>query len=509
MLKHHKPCVMYVDYESLAAHFTQTPYVDIDAIVIGLLEKAHQQFDVQGAVVLGDWRRLSSKRRLEMHGFICRSTHLTDLEGHHLIRHGITERLATHRADEVYLLVGGQPEYTAILRQLQRSGKDSILWTVVQPSANDRELCSAWEQINMPSGISISSWPRQVMLHAVVLAAIHLQQTIGDRFQIGDLLDNLRRMDSFGSSAEIWLTVAIRERVLLLQDSNDPLDPPYGWVNTYHAVTQKALLIRDRILNTLSTMLQHREWIAFNTAERGLRSVKQLAESQHIRHAWLELLVALDMLVSRRIPRPDGKFVTTTLHINTNHSVVAMHRTEHYLQLVRLILKMSNFLERRGYSWIAASTLLKMLTGTSSRAEARATLTIAQEQAIVQIDSLLSPYNPPLTVTIVRLNQNHQLVNETLARRDQLIALANTVLAWRRFGVSEMVLVDEFTASGALSEDDALFWIWLFVSEDLFHSTHFTQGTHDSIRMLQLNITDSVVSAALEQTGKELREVQP
>jgi len=497
---------MYVDYESLLIGFSHFQYLDMDNFLTDLLERAHLRFQVQKAIVLGDWTNHTNRNRLENNGFICLPITATETEGGREIQVSIAENLDSKDAVEVYILVSGRPEHRPILRQLYLADKESVLWVFVPPSSDDLALCSSWELVTPSSILEVDPWPRQVVLHAVAIVADHLQSDNSTPFLISHLLDGLRKLEPYITLQDIWLNIAVREQIVLLRQSEDHFDMPYGLLNRQHAVVQKSLLIRERILTTLAAMLAKHDWVAFSTAEKALRTARPLANSQSFRHAWLELLVAEEVLIAKPLSQPDGSYMVTTLRLNKAHPAIAIEHHQQYLNLVYLIVIISNFTTRKSYHWMAVASLLKILTRATTRVEARATLSAAEEQGIIQLGALPSPKNPEFSVATLQLNQTHSLVQETIAQRDQVILLIDSLLTRRKFVVTESVLKEEVISAGQMKEEEASFWIWLLEMEGLLGAEPISLGHEDVVNIVRLKFEDPLVNQILNQANQDKRE---
>ncbi len=501
-----KQCVMYVDYEGLLSGLSRSQHLDIDNLLLHLLAKARQRFQVQHAVVLGDWTYHQGRAQLEAQGFLCRSLSTAETAINQMLYVSISEQIAANQAAEMYILVSNQSDYNAILRTLQQANKACVLWTLLPPPPSDQALCSEWEVITPLESPQSSSWPRQVMLQAIALAADHLQGNTDTPFLLSRLRDHLVRLSAFNSREDAWLAIAIREHILL-QESSD-FDVYYGYVNRQHAVVQKAQLIRERILSTFSTLLTNREWVAFSVLEKALRTTRVLADHQSFRHAWIELLVAEDVLMAQQIPQPDGPFQVTALRPNPAHSAMADLQRIQQHNLIRLIVHMRDVTGRKGKDAMAVSTLLKSLTGATTRVEASAALDHAKQQDIVHLETVVVPSRSASPVTVVRLQQGHALVQETLARRDQCIQLTNAIIEQRKTGVSETILAEALMAEQQIEKDEALFWIRLLVNEDILYVKHILLESQETVPIIYLNQQDVIVDQLLDQTSRDTGEVK-
>src|SRR2546429_165717 len=110
------------------------------------------------------------------------------------------------------------------------------------------------------------TWSRHLCLQALALAVDHLQRETTAAFSLSLLLTNLMNLEAFGTQAEQWLATALKERIILTQLETT------GMLNRRHPLVQKALLIRERILTTLSIIQGERELTPFVTLERAIRT---------------------------------------------------------------------------------------------------------------------------------------------------------------------------------------------------------------------------------------------
>ncbi len=509
MVVEQKTCIVYVDYEGLLVGLSHIQYVNIDDLLSNLLAKARDRFLIQHAIALGNWTYHESRRQLEQQGFLCRTVSATGPEISQMLQSSIAESLATNTAVDTYILVSGTSDYNSTLRLLRQANRECIVWTLIPPPPGDQALCSQWELITLsPDRIEANPWSRQMMLQAIAVAADQLQGDPDTPFLMSHLHAHLAQLRPFSSQVDTWLAIAIREQILLLNQPENILDESYGYLNRQLAIVRKALDIRGHILVTLGAMLVKREWIAFSTLEKGLRTAKLLADNQRSRHAWLELLVAEGMLIAEHVPQPAGPFQVTTLRFNQMHPLVATLQGQQTYDLIRLIITMSDFTGRRDYPWMAVASLLRSLTEATTRIEARATLSAAEQRHIIEIGSVPSKRKPTLPVTTARLQHQHELVQETLTHRDQLIALTYAVLTSRNTAVSESVLIEELVIRGQLQKSEAVFWIKLLTDEGIFSVEPPPSGVGNVATMIKLAEEDPIVDRVLASANEKRREVK-
>jgi hypothetical protein len=162
-------------------------------------------------------------------------------------------------------------------------------------------------------------WPRQVMLHALVLVADQLQRDIHSSFPLQAFCDQLTQCTPFKQQASLWLQTALKEQIILVEPQGCDLRPSSGWLHRQHIVVQKALFTRESILKTLRPMLAERDWISWNALDQALSTARVLMETSEYRRAWLELLVNTGNLLVRPVPHPGGTFMVATLSLRREY----------------------------------------------------------------------------------------------------------------------------------------------------------------------------------------------
>jgi hypothetical protein len=505
-------CTMYIDYEGLLVGLSQRQYWNIRQVMPELLDKAASHFQAQQAYVFGNWSSLASRAELENLGFSC----LHNLNPGHApiaeIQRHITDALAAGNVSDTYIIVGSDHNYSSILRHLNRLNKTGVLWTVLPPTADEQALCASWETISLPGDSETSLWPRQVMLHAVVLTADQLALEDTPFFLMNHLLNHLQTLSAFHNSAETWLSIALREQVILQKTSDYGFGSGYAYLNQQSPVVRKAIQTRKRILSVLNVMIAGRDWVAFSAAEKALRTANTLAGSQQLRHAWLEMLVAENILIADNLSKPGAAHQTTTLKLNREHPAVRSSVLEQERNLIYLVVAADNFMKRKNSNWISISKLLEILTKATTRVEARAALEFAKTKEIVHIDSVPAHRDQDYTVATAKLNYEDTFVQEALKKRDHAIWLTNYILSDREFlsediGIGRILLEDELMASARVEQDMASFWVETLLMEGILSEITYIAGSLGAERLLRLRVGDPVVGHALAQDRQSLREV--
>jgi hypothetical protein len=151
---------------------------------------------------------------------------------------------------------------------------------------------------------------------------------------------------------------------------------------------------------------------------------------------------------------------------------------------------------------VAIGSLLRLLTGDTTRIEVRATLQAAEQQQIIIIESLAGKHKITSPVAIIRLQPTHSLVQKTLTLRNQLIAITYDLLSKRAISVSEAVLTEEFRAKAQLSKSEAFFWIELLIQIGSFIIEPAPADTSNVARLLTLSEQDSSIDQILARDSQ-------
>ncbi len=503
-----KTCVLYIDYEALQVGLSHMYAFNTDTLLADLLERAQQRFSLQQAIVFGDWTYRANFRHLENLGFTCYPVASGDHDGDLWLQSSVARQVATHEAADVYVLVSGYACYHAVLDQIYQAGKESVLWMLTPPSARDQVLCTEWDLIVLPHVEARVSWPRQLMLQAVALVADHLQYEVGVPLLLYQLRARLGNMYYFRGRVDDWLDQAMKEQILLLTQVDNPAVGPRVFVNKQHVLVQKALQIRERILLTLTTMLVNHACVPFSELERSLRATRLLAANQRMRQVWLEFLLAEDIIIVEPLPQPDSPFQVKALRLNSLHLVVVEARRQSQYNLMRLIMLTNSFSGRKHHGRIAVSRLLSILATSSTRAEARATIDAAESRGIVEVVTVSSAQKHTRSTSVVRLRQDHMLVQETLVRYDQLLKHIAMILALRPAGVSESALVKELVQRMHIAQDEALFWIALLIHQGSLVLSTIKLDAEEMVNIIRLCEQDVPMRQLLNEVRKLVGEQQ-
>jgi hypothetical protein len=341
------------------------------------------------------------------------------------------------------------------------------------------------------------------MLQAVILAIADLQDPISGSCPIDALQARLEQYPALADRANTWLLIAAQERLFFLRQTTPGMFS--GQLYLEHPLVQKALQIRPRVLCVLDILQRGREWVAFGVAEKALTTLRPLAESQSLRHAWLELLVAQGFLQTERVTRPDGAAQVTTLRLSRdNQASAALLRYQTTPTLTRLIVVMSDFMAEKAQGWISLGTLLERLTGPLALIEVRSLINAAQEQELITSETLTGARKG--TIKVFSLRTDHALVKETLARRDLFLKLARATFTARNLAAGQALLVEIFTREGHVSRADALFWIALLSDEGLFSQERLALGSGESTSVFALNLQHPVLDQMFTATDASVQK---
>lgn len=453
-------CTAYVDYENLVDTLSHHDSLDIVTLLNQVLERARQLFRIQRILIFGNWTLYPMPARIDTRGVVRRACNDPGTDASLEIEESIIQGLAGKESSEAYLLITGQARYLQALKRLRQAQKNCILWTLLPLSAHEQSWSSAYETLRLPPTLVRQKWPREILLQALVLVSMQGSVSESNPPTLQALRESLQQRPALANWVDILLSLALREHILLLQQVPDPLQEPVVILNMHHELTQQALLVQARILNTISILQQSRGWVAFSTLDKALATYRLLAESQRLRQLWLELLVDGGDLQSKRRTRPGGEYPTTTLCLNPASDMLIIARVQEQ-NLKTLISATDIYAHRRRKTWISASQLCRYLTLHVTYTEARAATTRAVEEKILVSETRASKRNPAASITIVRLDYEHPLVKEYLARRDHLLLAAYAHLAQRDFRSSESLLLEDWCATELIAEEEARAWLRL------------------------------------------------
>ena len=434
-------CTAYVDYENLVDTLSYHHSLNIVTLLNQVLERARQQFRIQRILIFGNWTLYPMPTRIDTRGVVRRACNDPGTDASLEIEESIIQGLAGKESSESYLLISGEARYLQALKRLRQAQKNCILWTLLPLSAQEQSWSSAYETLRLPPILVRQKWPREILLQALALETMQASASESNPLTLPTLREALQQRPALTDWVDILLSLALRERILLLQQVPDPLQESLVILNMHHELTQQARLIQARILNTVCILQQSRGWVAFSTLDKALATYRQLAESQRLRQLWIELLVDRGDLQSIRRTRPDGQHSTTTLSLNPASSGLMITQVQ-ASNLKTLISATDIYAYRRRKIWISASQLYRYLTLHMTYTEARAAVARALEQKVLVSETRASKRNPTDRITIVWLDYEQPLVQEHLAQRDRLLLAAYAHLAQSDFRSSESLLLE-------------------------------------------------------------------
>jgi hypothetical protein len=341
-------------------------------------------------------------------------------------------------------------------------------------------------------------WPRQLLRQALALTADHLQRETAAPFPLSLLLAHLGKLDIFGgTTADRWLAIALDERLILIQEAEN------ASLNRQHPLVQQALLMRERILTTLSILQEQQGWVAFSTLELALRTCRICAGSSRSLQLWLELLIKLDVLQMKLQPQPDGPFQTTILTLNPTSPVIAVSKQQQQRNQLRLILACSHYNERNQDTPLTASRILRTLTGPITHVEAREALEQAEQEGIIKIEYLTGESRTKRPRRTLRLQQEHERVRACLELRNHLIHLIEESLRKRPSGIGATTLVIAFRDAYQLPEDEGWFWLRVLEQDGILRLSSLTVGNgQKKEKIVDLRLGDPIVELARQHVRR-------
>lgn len=500
-------CTAYVDYENLVDVLSRQHSLDIVTLLNQLLVRAHQQFRIQRILIFGNWTLYPMPSGINIRGVVRCACNNPGIDASLEIEESIIQGLAGKESSDAYLLISGQVRYLQALKRLHQAQKKSILWALLPLSEHDQIWSSEHETLRVPARLVKQKWPRQILLQAVALEAARAGKAENGSLTLPALREILQQRPTLKSWVDNLLSLALRDRVLLLQEVPDPLQEPLISLNRRHELSQQAQLIQGHILTSVSILQRSRGWVAFSTLDRALQNYALLAESQQLRQHWIELLVEQGYLQSQRRPHPDGQRSTTILSLDpsSTHTPVEQQLAQNLTTLI-CVLDIVSY--RRRKAWISTAQLYRYLTPHMVYAEARVTLAQAVETTILTSETRVSKRNPARSTTAVWLNHEHPLVQKRLARRDRLLLVAFTHLAQRDFRSSESLLLEEWSAIEQIEEEEARTWLRLLHLVGIIQKEPFEAWANTGEHIVYLIQDDPLMHTLRANQERQWMEVQ-
>lgn len=465
-------CTAYVDYENLVHTLSLQSSFDIVPLLNQALERVRQGFRVQRILIFGNWTLYPMPDGVDTRGVVRRPCHDPGTDATSEIEESIAQNLAGKESSETYVLISGQAHFGQVLKRLQKAQKTCLLWTLRPAGAQQTSWSSSHFLLYPPPESTGPGWTRQVLLQAVALVTARASESSGAPLALSTWREALRSRPSLAKRSDILLSLALRERILLLQDAPDPLEEPRLSLNWRHDLCQQASLLQARILHTASLLQTKRGWVAFSTLEKRLAAYPPLSGSQHLRQQWIEVLIEQGDFQRRRLVGPHTQHATTALLLNppATTSVVAQQK----IAIEQTLIVVNDMVaHRKRNDWISPGQLRRHLAPHITLTEAQAAIEQALEQTLLFSETRPGKRNPERALTLLRLNHAHPLVHEILSRRDRLVLAAYTHLAQRDFRSSESVLLEEWEASEQIAEEEARKWLRLLVLVGLIREEPF------------------------------------
>jgi hypothetical protein len=498
-------CIAYVDYENLVEALSHHNSLDIVTLLNHILERARQQFRIQRILLFGNWMLYPLPAQIDMRGVVRRACNAPGADASLEIEQSIIQGLSGKESCDAYLLISGQARYIRVLKRLYQSNKRSILWTLLPLSQQEEVWSTSQEIISLPPTLAREKLPRSLLLQALILETAQSCTRRNGVLTWPELRDDLQQHSTLLAEVDRLISLALRERILFLREAADPLQDPQISLNKRHAMTRRALLIQDRILNTVRVLQEKRGWVAFSTLDKALGTHYCFADNQQFRQRWIELLVTLGRLLRNWRTPPGALLTTTTLCLNpADMQASSEHQAKQ--NLITLICVMNGFWHRRRRAWISIAQLQRQLTTHMTYAEARATVEQARAGQILLSETRPGKRNPERCLTVVEENQQHPLVQETLALRDRLLLSGHALLLQRNLRSSESLLLEEFCATERFAEDEAFYWLRLLTGEGYARIKPLEAQVSTGEHIVSLTLDDPLVRYLLADAQQHTLE---
>lgn len=495
-------CIAYVDYENLVEALSRHNSLDMVTLLNDVLERARQQFRIQRILLFGHWTLYALPPQIDMRGVVRRACQDPGADVGLQIERSILQGLDGKESGDIYLLISGEARYGRVCTQLDLAHKRSVLWTLAPLSQQEHSWQDRHTIIPLPPALVRQKLPRSLLLQALVLETATSCLHRPGLLTLPELRDALEQQAALPAEVDSLILLGLRERILFVQDAADPLQDPQVSLNRRHELTRRALLLQDRILNTVRVLQEPRGWVAFSTLEKALATYSCFADDQPFRQHWIDLLLSLGRLLKTARPRPGVSLPTTTLCLNPADPQATSEQLGRQ-NLTTLICVTQSFLLRRRKSWLSTTHLHRRLTAHMTYAEARATLKQAQAEQVLRSVTRPAQRDPERSVTLVQENRQHPLVQETLALRDRLLLAGYALLGERDLRSWESLLLAEFCAAGRCSEDEACYWLRLLTREGLLQTRPLESQGQPGEHLVSFALDDPLVRQLLADAREQ------
>lgn len=485
-------CDVFIDYEGLLVGASYNLNLDVDDLIFTVIPTAQQRYDLRAVYIFGDWRRLGSRTKLERRGFICIHTLAGNTARFSRVVYPLLEEIGSEDPADVYLFIGGKSDYYEAIRQVREVEREVVLWTITPPAPADRSLCREHQMLTVPGPSPNSpSWPRAAILHALVLINEEYHRNGVEQIEIADMGAALANYPQFATYADVWLNIAIHEQILFLHLNGETL---HVSLNRQHSAVQDALNNCACVVATMRSMGLVNLRITFDALDKALRSYMPLSTKRRLRHAWIDMLAQLEILVFQDDPASDQSAATTVINLDQDHPLVAAYWRDYYFNAVRLVVLLDQY-HHIHQKRITEAALLNRLTRFSNRSEARATLLDADRRALVQFYTY-----PDSRRIFVALDYEQDNVTDILAQRDAIL----TFIRARRFAdrgrsISKSFLIEELTTH--FDRRVATFWVQLFIHLNMLtlDNEEIPSLPGGEIQKVDLNSSDPVIRLILDE----------
>lgn len=440
-----------------------------------------------------------------------------------------------------YIIATGDGGYFEIIRTLLERRKQVHIWGV-RGSTNPLLEAQATFFRYIDDLLGLGAAPtddgeseRRELLPAATAAAVtpleafvillddELRQHGWQYLNFTRMLDFMTSLGIFGQEREEalgWLNLA-KEQAILLEQIIELAPPRGAWthapvptrlrklrLNRAHPLVQRALSIRDVVLECLAPTLGQRREVTFATVLSRLRTHPQLLLTEVQAKNWLGWFIEQGYVLSRTAPhRTLPQVQVTLLRLNPERAGITPSELppEEQRRGDRLIVVLDNYLARNPrFTWMAASTLLSTLAPLSddpeaqaAREAARETLRLAAMAGYLAIGSVPNRRFGGVTQTVV-LRREHPHVQHLLRTRDALLRLLATMLSNRPF-VARATFVQQAASEVALAGDTERveWWLDLLIAEGCIVTDTLSGGDGPLVPTLGLNYQDLLVARLL------------
>lgn len=477
---------MLVDYESILLESSYKNVPEVDKAIYSLFNDGYNHQIIQDGVIFGDWSWIKPPINLP-NNLRCVTVPTGDLASN------VDKIIETDNFSDIYILVSGKVN-NLILDRFINLKKRVVLWTITDPKAEQLRMCLGWKKITWISQ-NISAWPRRVNLYAIVLLFTSLSNYENNfSIDLQEFVQSIKKLPKLKLYAAQWVYIAVLENILKIKSDQESKFPKVS-LNSSHELAKEANIIATRILSASHSLLPDSTRVSFGMIEKTIRTMKVFQKNERYRQSWIELMIDIGFLSANQQNAYKSKHPTTYITPGPRFPGKASLDRIKQFQVMRLVILIDDFIRRKRYKWISTSNALRILTRSSTLAEARRSLDYSKSREIIKIEKIPNINLNGFPVSAISLNYSDEFVLDSLSKRDKVIYLLDALVTDRPYGVTLSVLTKSLIDSKSLNEEEAIFWVNTLIEESILRRVTFVKEY--PVGLYHLRLDDSIVSTAI------------